>query len=122
MELAVLLERMKLEYLQAQLDSVCEQAAQGELDDTRVLARALEAEWRGRYQKGVEGRLKQARRPWLKTLEQCDVAFQPSIDRTVLRELAGLSFVERAHTVVLLGPPGVGKTHCETAVSRFGCD
>ncbi len=105
MELTVLLERMKLEHLQAQLDGVCEQAAQGELDYKSFLARALEAEWRGRYQKGVEGRLKQARLPWLKTLEQFDVGFQPSIDRTMLRELAGLSFIERTHNVVLLGPP-----------------
>ncbi len=116
MELTTLLERMKLEHLLVQLDGVCEQAAQGELDYKSFLARALEAEWRGRYQKGVEGRLKQARLPWLKTLEQFDVSFQPSIDRTVLRELAGLSFVERAHNVVLLGPPGVGKTHLAVAL------
>lgn len=56
-------------------------------------------------------RLRMARFPWLKTLEQFDFACQPSLDRQVVRELAGLSFVERAENVVLLGPPGVGKTH-----------
>ena len=48
---------------------------------------------------------------WLKTLEQFDFSFQPSIDRKVVRELGTLGFVGRAENVVLLGPPGVGKTH-----------
>jgi DNA replication protein DnaC len=116
MELASLLERMKMEHLLAQLDGVCEQAAQGDLDYKGFLVRALEAEWHGRYQRGVEGRLKQARLPWLKTLDQFDFDFQPSIDRKTIRELAGGSFIERAHNVVLLGPPGVGKTHIAIAL------
>jgi DNA replication protein DnaC len=68
-------------------------------------------EWQGRSQRGTEARLRLARFPWLKTLEQFDFDFQPSLDRRVVRELAGLSFVERAHNVIVLGPPGVGKTH-----------
>ena len=59
----------------------------------------------------MEGRLAQARLPWLKTLEQFDLSFQPSIDRKVVRDLSALGFVGRAQNVVLLGPPGVGKTH-----------
>ncbi|MFQ5894098.1 MAG: IS21-like element helper ATPase IstB [Nitrospinota bacterium] len=116
MELTRLLERMKMDHLAAQLDGVCEQAAQGDLDYKTFLARALEAEWRGRYQRGVEGRLKMARFPWVKTLDQFDFDFQPSIDRKVVRELAGMSFLERSHNVVLLGPPGVGKTHLAVAL------
>ncbi len=111
MDLTTLLDRMKLEHLAAQLDGICEHAAQGDVDFKGFLAQALEAEWRGRYQKSVESRLKQARFPWVKSLEQFDFEFQPSIDRKALRELAGLTFVERAQNVVLLGPPGVGKTH-----------
>ncbi len=45
--------------------------------------------------RGMESRLKQARFPWVKTLEQFDFGFQPGIDRKVVRELAGLAFVER---------------------------
>ena len=116
MELTTLLERMKMDHLLAQLDGVCEQAAQGDLDFKGFLTRALEAEWHGRYQRGVEGRLKQARLPWIKTLDQFDFDFQPSIDRKTIRELAGGSFIERAHNVVLLGPPGVGKTHLAIAL------
>ena len=116
MQLATLLERLKMEHLAAQLDGVCEQAAKKDLDYKAFLGQALETEWKGRYQKGVENRLRMARFPWIKTLDQFDFAFQPSIDRKVVRELAGLAFVERAHNVVLLGPPGVGKTHLGVAL------
>jgi DNA replication protein DnaC len=111
MELHLLLDRLKLEHLRLQLDGVCEQAAKADLDYQSFLAQALESEWRGRQQRGIEMRLRMARFPWLKTLEQFDFECQPSLDRKVVRELAGLSFVERAENVVLLGPPGVGKTH-----------
>jgi len=116
MELNALLERMKMEHLLAQLDGVCEHAAKGDLDYKGFLTQALEAEWRGRHQRGVESRLKLARLPWIKSLDQFDFDFQPSIDRKQVRELAGLSFVERAENVVLLGPPGVGKTHLAIAL------
>ena len=82
-----------------------QQAAKKDLGYRELLTQALTCEWQGRKQKGAEARLAQAR----KTLEQFDFSFQPSIDRKVVRELSG--FVERAENVVLLGPPGVGKTH-----------
>jgi DNA replication protein DnaC len=122
MELSVLLERLKLEHLRTQLDGVCEQAAKADLDYQSFLAQALESEWRGRQQRGIEIRLRMARFPWLKTLEQFDFECQPSLDRKVVRELAGLSFVERAENVVLLGPPGVGKTHLAIALGVKAVD
>ena len=103
---STLLEKMKLEHLADQIDTVCEQAAGRDLDYKAFLAQALETEYRGRFLRGTEARIKQARFPWVKTLEQFDFEFQPSLDRKLVRELAGLSFVERAHNVVLLGPPG----------------
>ena len=116
MELTALLEKLKLEHLDAQLDAVCELAAARDLDYKSFLAQALQTEWQGRFQRGVEARLRLSRFPWLKTLEQFDFDFQPSLDRRQVRELAGLSFVERSQNVVILGPPGVGKTHLAVAL------
>ena len=116
MKLEMLLEKLKMDHLELQLDALCEQAAQRELDYKSFLAEALDAEWQGRYRRGIEARLRQSRFPWIKTLEQFDFDFQPSLDRRQVRELAGMSFVERAHNVVILGPPGVGKTHLAVAL------
>lgn len=122
MELSILLERLKLEHLLTQLDGVCEQAAKSDLDYQGFLARALQAEWRGRQQRGIDLRLRMARFPWLKPWEQVDVDCQPSLDRTVMRELAGLRVVGRAEHVVLLGPPGVGKTYLAIALGIKAVD
>lgn len=116
MQLDALLEKMKMDHLGSQLESLCEQASKRDLNYKEFLAEVLELEWRGRHLRGVEGRLAQARFPWVKTVEQFDFAFQPSIDRKLVRELSGLSFVDRAENVVLLGPPGVGKTHLAIAL------
>jgi DNA replication protein DnaC len=116
MQLNSLLEKMKMDHLSAQLDAICEQAAKKDLGYREFLMEALDSEWKGRHRKGVESRLKMARFPWIKTLDQFDFSFQPSVDKKVIRELSTLAFVERAENVIILGPPGVGKTHLAIAL------
>jgi DNA replication protein DnaC len=111
MELVSLLDKMKMDHLGAQLDALCEQASKRDLGYKEFLTEVLQTEWKGRHQRGVEARLTLARFPWVKSLEQFDFSFQPTVDRKVIRELATLGFVERAENVIILGPPGVGKTH-----------
>lgn len=117
MELAPVLEKLRLEYLGDKLEAVCEEASKRDLGYREFLLQALEVEWQGRHQKGLETRLSQARLPWVKTVEQFDFSFQPSIERKVIRELSSASFVGRAENVILLGPPGVGKTHLAVALA-----
>ena len=116
MQLEGLIEKLKMDHLAAQIEGVCEQAAKKDLNYKEFLTMALDTEWRGRHLKGVESRLAQARLPWVKTVDEFDFAFQPSIDRKVVRELSGLAFCERAENVIMLGPPGVGKTHLAIAL------
>ena len=116
MELTGLLEKMRMDHLLPQLDALCEQAAKKDLNYRDFLLDALTTEWNGRHLKGVEARLRLARFPWVKTLEQFDFTFQPSIDKKVIRELSSLGFVGRAENIIILGPPGVGKTHLAIAI------
>ena len=116
MQLSSLLEKMKMDHLSAQLDAICEQAAKKDLGYREFLTQALDSEWKGRHRKGVESRLKMARFPWIKTLDQFDFSFQPSVDKKVIRELSTQAFVDRAENVIILGPPGVGKTHLAIAL------
>jgi DNA replication protein DnaC len=119
-ELETLLNRLKMEHLSYHVENLLEQAAKQELNYREFLCMALQQE--RRHQRGMEARLKQARLPWVKTLEQFDFSFQPGIDRKVVRELASLAFVERSENVILLGLPGVGKTHLAVALGVKAAD
>jgi DNA replication protein DnaC len=61
--------------------------------------------------------MRMAGMPTAKTLSGFDFAFQPSIDERQIRELATLRFVSEVANVILLGPPGVGKTHLAIALA-----
>ena len=116
MQLEALFDKMHFESLPDRLDGMLEEAGKRELDYRSFLSEALRIEWEGRYQKGVSFRLALSRFPVMKTLETFDLSFQPSIAPKTIRELSGLSFIDRAENVVFLGPPGVGKTHLAIAL------
>lgn len=71
----------------------------------------------------MKTRLQLAHLPYVKTFDPFDFGFQPSIDERQIRELRTLRLVHEASNVILLGPPGGGKTHlavalAETAIRR----
>ena len=69
-----------------------------------------------RRERYLKTRTRLAHLPFHRTLEEFDFGFQPSIDESQVRELASLTFVSQAANLVLLGPPGVGKTHLAVAL------
>ena len=90
------------------LDSSLEAASQKDLTYADFLVDLLDAELLGTSLRG---------HGFQKTLDQFDFSFQQSIDERQVRELATLSFVQEAANVILLGPPGVGKTHLAVALA-----
>ena len=70
---------------------------------------------------GGEGRIKTARFPARKTLEEFDFTFQRSVKKTVIEHLGQLDFLHAKDNVVLLGPPGTGKTHISIALGIRAC-
>ena len=63
-----------------------------------------------------------ARFPFQKTLESFDFKFQPSIDPKQIRELATGRYIQSGDNLLLLGPPGVGKTHLAVALGIKACE
>ena len=105
------LEHLGLTGAAAVLDSRLQAASQEELPYADFLADLLGAEADARRERYLRTRTRLAHLPFTRSLEQFDFTFQPSIDQRQVRELATLSFVTDAANVILLGPPGVGKTH-----------
>jgi DNA replication protein DnaC len=59
----------------------------------------------------LQKRLRSARFPVVKTLEDFDFAFQPKLDAKLIKSLATCEFVTQHENVLFIGPPGVGKSH-----------
>lgn len=100
------------------LEGLLEKASKGESSYADFLLEALSAESDARRQRYLKTRLQLAHLPYVKTFEQFDFGFQPSIDQRQIRELQTLRFVHEASNVILLGPPGVGKTHLAVALAE----
>ena len=94
-----------------QLDSTAQQAAAEGWSYTHFLGYLLGNELEERRRKRVELNLQFAKFPYLKSLDDFDYSAQPSIDRRLIEELATGRYLSEGRNVVLLGPPGVGKTH-----------
>ncbi|MFQ5629605.1 MAG: IS21-like element helper ATPase IstB [bacterium] len=112
-----------MEQLQYQLKSIrlsgmaqtlpmrLQEAQANELPHLDFLTALVTDELEKRKERLLARRLKAARFPMLKTLDEFDFAFNPGINKRQIRELATCRFVHAAENVLLLGPPGVGKTH-----------
>ena len=113
--------REHLAYLRLQtaaenLSAELGRAVREQLSATQVLERLLELEVEATQERRRRSRLRYGHYPVLKTLAEFDFDFQPNLDRKVVAELSTLRFVEEHRNVILLGPPGVGKTHLAIAL------
>lgn len=96
--------------------AIARDARGGEWSFEQYLHRLLEVEIAGRQERAIATRVREARFPDIKTLDQIDWAALSGVSRTKILELAGCAFAREAVDVVLAGPVGTGKTHLAIAL------
>jgi DNA replication protein DnaC len=93
------------------VDPVLARVDSGQISAPEAIRAVLDAQISLRNNRRLEAAMRSSRLPVVKQLSDFDFAFQPSLKREQIDSLATLGFVERKENVILLGPPGVGKTH-----------
>lgn len=116
--LTQMLTRLKLTAIRDQLDSLLEAAARRKLTLLETVKFLCEAEIARKNERRIQMASSIAKFPFVRTLEGFDFDAQPSVDPKLIRELATCRWVGNGDTLLLLGPPGVGKTHMGVALGR----
>ena len=93
------------------VDGILAQVDTGAVTAGEAIEQLLTAQILLRNNRRLQTAMRASRLPAVKTLAQFDFTFQPSIKREQIESLHELGFLERAENIILLGPPGVGKTH-----------
>lgn len=115
------LDYLKLHFIQQQHLSLAQQSTQQQWDHIEYLRRLVEGEYLERRQRVIERRIKAARFPVIKTLEQFRWDWPKKINRLQVQNVFRLEFIVQKANVVLLGNVGLGKTHLAVALGYAAC-
>src|ERR1700744_1813832 len=105
------LRKLRLLKSGERLEAMLQGAAARELPYAEFREQILGEEVAAKMSKNIAMRTAMARFPFVKPLETFDFTYQPSVDRKQLQELASCHYLQHGDNVIVLGPPGVGKTH-----------
>jgi DNA replication protein DnaC len=120
-ELTHLFRELKAPAAARALPKLAERARAEEWSYEKFAQALLSTEVSAREAHGGEGRIRSARFPARKTLEEFDFTFQRSVKKTVIEHLGQLDFLHAKENVIMLGPPGTGKSHLAIALGIRAC-
>ncbi len=120
-ELTHLFRELKAPAAARALPKLAQRARAEEWSYEKFAQALLSTEVSAREAHGGEGRIRSARFPARKTLEEFDFTFQRSVKKTVIEHLGQLDFLHAKENVIMLGPPGTGKTHLAIALGIRAC-
>lgn len=112
---------LKLTTIEKILDEALAKAAQEHAPVTAVIESLLEAQARGVLDRRIERRIKESHLPARKLLSDFDFAFQTGLDKSLIMELATMSFAQRKQGLILAGESGTGKSHIAQALMLIAC-
>ena len=115
------LKALKLPTVLAECDKVAQRCAAENVDHLGFLLQVVELELIERERKAAERRLKAARFPAPKTLDEFDFAARPSVPKPLLLDLARGDYLTKRENILFVGPSGTGKTHLATALGMAAC-
>jgi DNA replication protein DnaC len=115
------LKALKLPTFVREYDKVARQCAAEGVDHVRYLLRLAELEMIDREQRLVERRIRAARFPAVKSLDSYDFTALPSLNKTLVLELARCEYLARRENVIALGNAGTGKTHIALGLGLAAC-
>ena len=115
------LKALKLPTMQSECEKVAARAAKENADHLAFLLQLCELELLERERKAAERRLKAARFPNHKLLEEFDFAARPSVNKRLVLELAKGEHLQRRENILLVGPSGTGKTHLAIGLGVIAC-
>lgn len=107
---------LKLPTVASSFERLASEAARERHTHAAFLSATLAAELEEREQRAIERRLREARLPRMKTLEEFDFSRTPELSPQLMRELSEGGYIERAEPIILIGDCGTGKTHLATAL------
>lgn len=110
------LEELGLDSMAANAAEYMSMVADGRRSFPEALLEMTSDEVRLRRERIIGSQIEKASFPYVKTLQDFDWSFQPSVPRAEIEDLATLGFVERHENVIFVGSPGVGKTHLAVAL------
>ena len=115
------LKALRLPTILAECEKVAKQTAADNVDHLGFLLQLLELELIERDRKAAERRLKAARFPAPKTLDEFDFAARPSVNKPQLLDLVRGDYLTKRENILLVGPSGTGKSHLATALGMAAC-
>lgn len=115
------LKKLKLSGILTTLEARILESQSNDLDYQTFLTLLLEDELEARQQRKVARLLRNAAFGTEQTLENFDFTLSPQLNRTLIRELATGDFIRRGQGIIMVGPPGTGKTHLAKALGHQAC-